>query len=172
MWYVGSLWTGDQTGLPFIGRWSFNHWTAGPVPLDTLYNQKPGKTSTVISEETFRLCFRLSWVFAAVCLFCSCDEQRLLSSSAFLPTVCFPLRSVFSLAAEHKLSGTRTSVPAARGLSGCDAQALEPGLAGCGAWVFWLQRRVRIFPQRSSLGLLRWQVDSQALHDRMSPGSC
>ena len=60
VWYVGSFQTGDQTGLPFIGRWSFNHWTAGPVPLDTFYNQKQGKTSTVFSEETCNLCFRLS----------------------------------------------------------------------------------------------------------------
>ena len=79
---MGSFRTGDQTRVPFPGRWVFNHWMAGQVLLDMFYNQKQDKTSTVISEEAFNLCFRLCWVFVAVWLFCSCDEQALVSSSA------------------------------------------------------------------------------------------
>ena len=159
MWDVRFFRTGDQTRVPFTGRWIFNHWTAGQVLLDMFYNQKQGKASTVIFEETFDLCVRLCWVFVAVWLFCSCDEQGLFSSSAS------SLFSAFHLGASCLLlqsTGSR-----ARGLQ---ELLLVASVGASGAQALWLwfvgsvaPMACGIFPQRSSLGLLRLHVDSQPL---------
>ena len=31
LWHVGSSGTGNQTRVPYIGRWTLNHWTTSEV---------------------------------------------------------------------------------------------------------------------------------------------
>ena len=45
------------------------------------------------------------------------------------------LNAASSLAVEHRLQGTQTSVAAAHALSSCGSQALEHRLNSCGTWV-------------------------------------
>ena len=109
--------------------------------------------SVIDTEHSLSLFFLLwlCWVFIASqsCLVAEGGVCR-------LAAVCRRLTAVTSLAAEHKLEGTQTSVAAASGLEsiGSVVMAHELGcFTACG-----------IFPdQRSNLCLLHWQVDSSLL---------